>query len=37
MRDFKIKERNFKEHNALEKCLNVDRLHTKVNKKMKKY
>ena len=37
MRDFKIKERDVKEHTALEKYLNIDRFHTKVNKKRKKH
>jgi hypothetical protein len=37
MGDFEIKERDFKEHTALGKYLNVDRFRTKVNKKSKKH
>ena len=37
MREFKIKEKDFKENTALEKLLNVDRLRTEVNKKSKKH
>ena len=37
MREFKIKEKGFKEHTALEKHLNVDRLRAEVDKKSKKH
>jgi len=37
VRDFKIKERDFKENTGLIKHLNVGRFHTKVNKKSKKH